>query len=104
VKSSIQAARAVAEVDHLVGELAGQLPEHVVLAGEVLVERRSRAPRPLGDQLDAGVVVPDLAEHLEGGVEDPALGVAAPLADERVRPEGGTPHDPGAVHRTEATI
>ena len=78
-------------------ELAGQRPEDVVLAGEVLVERGPRAAGLLGDQLDPGLVEPGPREHLEGGAEDAALGVGAPLAHERVAAERRPPHDAG-VH------
>src|SRR5690606_19866552 len=69
-------------------ELARHLPrqvaEHVLLAGEVLVERRPRAPGELGDAGDAAPVVALLAEDAQGGVDDPLLGALAPRPDPRV--------------------
>jgi hypothetical protein len=57
----------------LAGHLPGEQVEHVLLRGEVLVERRPRATGLLGDPLDARLVVALVAEHLERGVEDPLL-------------------------------
>jgi hypothetical protein len=88
--------------DHLLGQLRAEGPEDVVLAREVLVERGPGAPGLLGDELDPGLGEAHLGEHLEGGLEDAALRVAAPLAHQGVAPEGGPPDDL-AVHREHAT-
>ncbi len=88
---------------HLLAEPAGQGPEHVVLAGEVLVEGGARAAGALGDQLDPGLGEAGLAEHLERGAEDAALRVGAALAHERVAPERWPPHH-ARIHRRNATI
>ena len=81
---------------HLAGDLAREVPEHVLLAGEVLVEGHPGAPGDLGDAVDAAPVVADLAEDLEGGVEDPLLGALAASPDVGVVRERGAPlHRPG---------
>ncbi len=76
---------------HLPGDLRRQVPEHVLLAGEVLVEGDPRAAGDGGDAVDAAAVVADLAEDLQGGVEDPLLGPLAPGADVGVVRERGAP-------------
>ncbi len=82
---------------HLAAQAAGQRPEHLVLAGEVLVEGRARAAGSLGDRLDPCLREAHLGEDLQGRAQDATLGVTAPLADERVGTEGRSPHDAG-VH------
>src|SRR5262249_990566 len=67
--------------------------EQVLLAGEVLVEGDAGAPGDGRDAIDAAVVVADLAEHLEGGVEDAQLGALAPRPDLGVVGERGPTHD-----------
>ncbi len=79
------------------GHPSGEVAEEVLLAGEVLVERRPRAPRQLGDALDPALLVTDLAEHLQGRLEDAHLGLVAPLADHRAVGEGGATDDRGPV-------
>jgi hypothetical protein len=78
--------------DHVPAQLGGERPEHVVLAGEVLVEGRARAAGAGGDQLDAGLGEADLCEAVEGRAEDATPGVRAPHAHQRVAPEGRAPH------------
>jgi hypothetical protein len=62
---------------HLAGPRPGQVAEHVVLAGEVLVDRDPRATGCLADAIERRALVAVLAEHVEGGVEDPLLGAQA---------------------------
>ena len=79
------------EALQLAGHLAGEVAEHVLLAGEVLVEGDPRAPGQLGDAVDAALVVAVLAEDPQGGVEDALLGALAAGADVRVVGERGAP-------------
>ncbi len=88
---------------HLATELATELREDVVLAREVLVERGPGAAGPLGDELDPGLVEPDLGEHIQCALEYPPLGLAAPLAHRRVRPEGCPPHHARPSHGSNVT-
>ena len=74
------------------GECTREVPEHVVLAREVLVERRARAARDLGDQFDTRRVEAVLAEHLERRVEDRPMGRGAAAADVRAVAVGLPPH------------
>ncbi len=78
---------ALSQVDQLAAQLPRQLPEHVVLAGEVLVEGRARAPRSLGDQLDPSLAESHLGEDFERGLQDAPLGLRATFADQRVAAE-----------------
>jgi hypothetical protein len=48
--------------------------EHVLFAGEVVVERRLRHGEPLGDVADRRPGVAALGEQLTRRLEDPALG------------------------------
>jgi hypothetical protein len=77
---------------HLPSDLAGEVPEHVVLAGEVLVDRHARATGHLGDALQRRALVAVLAEHLQGGVEDPLLRPQPARPDRRVVGVGRPPH------------
>jgi hypothetical protein len=88
----------VGEVVHGVCHAPRQLPEDVLLAGEVLVEGGARAAGGLGDELDAGVVEAVLAEHDEGGVEDLAPRGGPSLADQRTVPERRPPDHIWAIH------
>ncbi len=85
------------------GELASHLPrqlaEHVLLAGEVLVEGDTRASGAGGDAIDAAVLVALLAEHIQGRVEDPLLGPLPAGADPGVVREGGSADDRVRIHR-----
>ena len=83
---------------HLPGDLAGEVPEHVLLAGEVLVEGHARAASELGDPVDAAAVVALLTEGTQRGVEDALLRPLPPGPDPGVVGEGGAAHDrDGAV-------
>lgn len=65
------------------GKITRQMPEDILLAGEILVERRPGAAGDLGDQFHAGVVETTGTEHLERGSEDGSLGDGAAFADQR---------------------
>ena len=67
-------------VEHLAAERVQaqvELEEDVLLALEVVVERRLRDAEPLGDLAQRGLVVALLVEELEGDVEDPLARLAA---------------------------
>jgi hypothetical protein len=72
----------------LARHLARQLAKDVLLAREVLVERRPRAAGPVRDGIDAAAVVSRFAEHLEGSVQDPLLGPLPARTDVRAVGEG----------------
>jgi hypothetical protein len=86
---------AVDDREQLARDLTRELTEEVFLAGEVLVEGRPRAPGRVGDVLDAGRVVADLAEHVERGAQDALLGAGASDADRRFSPNGALLHPDG---------
>src|SRR5205823_105237 len=65
----------------LAGDLLGEMPEDVLLAGEVLVEGDARAGSELRDPLDAAAVVSLLTEGLQRGVEDALLRPLPPGPD-----------------------
>ena len=86
---------------HLAGDLPRQLPEHVFLAGEVLVEGDPRAPGELRDPVDAAAVVALVAEGAQRGVEDALLRALPAGPDLRVVGERRAPDDrDGAVGAT----
>src|SRR5204863_8503876 len=73
-------------VTHPLVEVAHELVEHGLLRVEVEVEGALRDARRLGDLDHRRLVVAELAEHLLGGVEQPAPRIQpAP----RERPAGG---------------
>ena len=84
-------------LDHRPADMAGEGPEHVLLAGEVLVEGGPRASRRLGDLLDAAVVVAVLGEHPQRRGQDAALGSGSPLTDDGVVAERRASLDLDAV-------
>ena len=77
----------------LAGDLSHEVPEHVLLAGKVLIEGHARAASERRDPLDAAPVVPLLAERPERGVEDPLLRSLPPRPDLRVVGKRGPPSD-----------
>jgi hypothetical protein len=84
---------AVGRCAELARHLHGEVAEHVLLAREVLVEGDARAAGDLGDALDAALVVAEVAEHPQGGVEDALLGALPAGTDVRVVGERGAAQD-----------
>jgi hypothetical protein len=81
------------ELHDLLAELAGESPEHVVLAGKILVVGGAGAAGPLGDEFNPGPAETQFPEYLEGGGEYAALGVAAALTDHGIASERRPPPD-----------
>ena len=61
--------------------LPGEVPEHVLLAREVLVEGNPRAPSELRDPVDAAGVISALPESSQGRVENALLRPLPPCAN-----------------------
>ena len=86
---------------HLPCHLTRQLPEHVFLAGEVLVEGDPRAAGEVRDPIDAAPVVALFTEGAQRRVEDALLRALPAGSDPRVVGERRAPDDrDGAVGAT----
>src|SRR5205823_12651587 len=77
----------------LAGDLPHEVPEHVLLAGEVLIEGHARAASERRDPLDAAPVIALVAERPERGVEDSLLRALPPRPDLRVVGKRGPPSE-----------